>query len=189
MQSIAHVFCASPRSTIRDRRFVRESRARTETIAGRQATGSRASRRAPACVSARSPRSRRKARGQTRGLGNPLAFLLTPGQAHDLAGADALLAQMAADLLIADRAFDADKRVLQPLAAAGKSAVIPPRPNRVAPRQFDQNSTKRATGSRISSVNSSSSAPLPRAMTRPPEISSPPSTSRPVQSGSIDDTP
>ena len=71
-------------------------------------------------------------------LGNPLAFLLTPGQAHDLAGADALLPQMAADLLIADRAFDADKRVLQPLAAAGKSAVIPPHPNRAAPRQFDQ---------------------------------------------------
>ena len=70
--------------------------------------------------------------------GNPLAFLLTPGQAHDLAGADALLPQMAADLLSADRAFDADKRVLQPLAAAGKSAVIPPRPNRMAPRQFDQ---------------------------------------------------
>lgn len=71
-------------------------------------------------------------------LGNPLALLLTPGQTHDLVGADALLPQMAADLLIADRAFDADKRVLQPLAAAGKSAVIPPRPNRVAPRRFDQ---------------------------------------------------
>jgi transposase len=66
-------------------------------------------------------------------LGNRLALLLTPGQTHDLVGADALLPQMAADLLIADRAFDADKRVLQPLAAAGKSAVIPPRPNRVAP--------------------------------------------------------
>jgi len=67
-----------------------------------------------------------------------LAFLLTPGQAHDLVGADALLPQMAADRLIADRAFDADKRVLEPLAAAGKSAVIPPRPNRVAPREFDR---------------------------------------------------
>ena len=71
-------------------------------------------------------------------LGNPLAFLLTPGQAHDLVGADALLPQMAADLLIADRAFDADKRVLEPLAGAGKSAVIPPRTNRVSPRAFDQ---------------------------------------------------
>jgi transposase len=71
-------------------------------------------------------------------LGKPLAFLLTLGQAQDLVGADALLPQMTADLLIADRAFDADKRVLEPLAAAGKSAVIPPRPNRLAPPGFDR---------------------------------------------------
>ena len=45
---------------------------------------------------------------------------------------------MAANLLIADRAFDADSRVLEPLAAAGKSAVIPPRANRLATRQFDR---------------------------------------------------
>jgi transposase len=70
-------------------------------------------------------------------LGNPLAFLLTPGQAHDLVGADALLPQMAADLLIADKAFDADKRVRDPLAAQGKSAVIPSRANRVLPPDFD----------------------------------------------------
>jgi len=43
-----------------------------------------------------------------------------------------------APLTIADRAFDADSRVLEPLAAAGKSAVIPPRANRVAPREFDR---------------------------------------------------
>ena len=71
-------------------------------------------------------------------LGNPLAFLLTAGQAHDLAGADALLPHMAAGRLIADKAFDADARVLEPLAQAGKSAVIPPRPNRVTPREFDR---------------------------------------------------
>jgi transposase len=71
-------------------------------------------------------------------LGNPLAFLLTAGQAHDLLGADALLPQMAADQLIADKAFDADARVREPLARAGKSAVIPPRPNRLAPPDFDR---------------------------------------------------
>ena len=65
-----------------------------------------------------------------------MRLLLTPGQAHDLTGADALLPHMTADLLIADRAFDADARVLQLLAAAGKS--IPPRPNRVTPREFDR---------------------------------------------------
>jgi hypothetical protein len=36
-------------------------------------------------------------------LGNLLRFLLTPGQAHDLIGADGLLQQTAADL-IADKA-------------------------------------------------------------------------------------
>ena len=71
-------------------------------------------------------------------LGNPLRFLLTPGQVHDLAAADALLPHMTANLLIADRAFDADSRVFERLAAAGKSAVIPPRPNRLAPRDFDR---------------------------------------------------
>ncbi|HMD66053.1 MAG TPA: transposase, partial [Stellaceae bacterium] len=40
--------------------------------------------------------------------------------------------------LIADKAFDADDRVIRPLASAGKSAVIPPRQNRTAPRRFDQ---------------------------------------------------
>src|SRR6516164_865910 len=71
-------------------------------------------------------------------LGNPLRFLLTPGQAHDLTGADALLPHMTANLLIADRAFDADDRVLKPLASAGKSTVIPPRQNRTTPCQFDE---------------------------------------------------
>jgi transposase len=36
-------------------------------------------------------------------LGNPLAFLLTAGQAHDLEGADTLLPQMQADTLLAIR--------------------------------------------------------------------------------------
>jgi hypothetical protein len=40
-------------------------------------------------------------------LGNPLAFFLTAGQVHDLEGADALLPQMQADALLADKAFDA----------------------------------------------------------------------------------
>jgi len=71
-------------------------------------------------------------------LGNPLAFLLTPGQTHDLVGADALLPQMAADTLIGDKAFDADARVREPLAAVGKSAVIPPKPNRLTPPDFDR---------------------------------------------------
>ena len=45
---------------------------------------------------------------------------------------------MEADTLIADKAFDADLRVLQPLAVAGKTAVIPPRTNRSSPREYDR---------------------------------------------------
>jgi transposase len=67
-----------------------------------------------------------------------LKFLLTPGQAHDLDGADAMLPQMAADTLLADKAFDADERVLKPLAAAGKTAVIPPKSNRKNQRDYDK---------------------------------------------------
>jgi len=53
-------------------------------------------------------------------------------------GADHLLPAMEADTLIADKAFDADARVLEPLAAAGKTAVIPPRVNRSSPRDYDR---------------------------------------------------
>ena len=53
-------------------------------------------------------------------------------------GADHLLPTMAADTLIADKAFDADARVFEPLAAAGKTAVIPPRTNRSSPRDYDR---------------------------------------------------
>jgi len=71
-------------------------------------------------------------------LGNPTGFYLTGGEAHDLVGADHLLPEMQADMLLADKAFDADERVLQPLAAAGKTAVIPSRANRKSPRDYDR---------------------------------------------------
>jgi len=45
---------------------------------------------------------------------------------------------MEADTLIADKAFDADARVLEPLSVAGKTAVIPPRANRCSPRDYDR---------------------------------------------------
>jgi len=71
-------------------------------------------------------------------LGNPLAFFLTAGQAHDLQGADVLLPQMQADTLLADKAFDADEHVIEPLLAAGKKFVIPPKSNRKVQRLYDK---------------------------------------------------
>jgi len=94
-------------------------------------------------------------------LGNPLRFLLTPGQADDLIGADALLPQMAAEVLISDKAYDADEGVLKPLASAGKSTVIPPRQNRTTPRQFDEALYQTHHLIENSSVNSNSTAASP----------------------------
>ncbi len=43
-----------------------------------------------------------------------------------------------ANTIIADKAYDADERVLEPLAAAGKTAVIPPKSNRKIQREYDK---------------------------------------------------
>jgi transposase len=40
--------------------------------------------------------------------------------------------------VIADKAFDADARVIEPLEKAGKTPVIPPLPNRTNPRDYDK---------------------------------------------------
>ena len=67
-----------------------------------------------------------------------LGFHLTEGQSCDLDGADVLLPQLQADTVIADKGFDADKRVLEPLQQAGKQAVIPPKKNRKVQREYDK---------------------------------------------------
>ena len=80
-----------------------------------------------------------KVHTMTDALGNPVGFHLTGGEVHDLAGADKLIPVMKANMLIADKAFDADERVIGPLAAAGKKAVIPSKANRKRPRKLDRN--------------------------------------------------
>lgn len=71
-------------------------------------------------------------------LGNPTGFHLTGGQACDLEGADVLLPGIAADTVLADKGYDADARVLEPLAQAGKTAVIPSKRNRKQARWYDK---------------------------------------------------
>lgn len=71
-------------------------------------------------------------------LGNPSGFVLTPGQACDLDGADELLPTITADTVLADKAYDADERVIEPLRAAGKEIVIPSKRNRKEPRLYDK---------------------------------------------------
>jgi transposase len=71
-------------------------------------------------------------------LGNPTGFHLTGGQACDLDGADALLPEVSANAILADKGYDADVRVLEPLARAGKTAVIPPKRRRTNKRLYDK---------------------------------------------------
>ena len=76
-------------------------------------------------------------------LGNPAEVCLTEGQAHDLVGAEKLLPKVKAKALIADKAYDADKRVIEPLKRAGKEAVIPPRRSRREARPYDSHLYKK----------------------------------------------
>jgi transposase len=73
-------------------------------------------------------------------LGNPTGFHLTPGQAHDLAGADVLLPAIIDNIqaLLADKSYDAQERVLAVLERAGVAIVIPPKANRVHKRSYDK---------------------------------------------------
>ena len=74
----------------------------------------------------------------TDALGNPTSFALTQGQAHDLDGADLLLPEIQAEIVIADKAFGAEERFIAPLKKAGKGIVIPSKSNAKEPRDYDK---------------------------------------------------
>ena len=61
---------------------------------------------------------------------------LTPGQAHDLTGAQLLLDDADPHALIGDKAYDADP-LLDTLAQRDIAAMIPPKANRKTPRTCD----------------------------------------------------
>ncbi len=52
-------------------------------------------------------------------------------------GADALLPNLKAEQLLANKAYDADERVLNHLREKGIEAVIPPKSTRLTPRIYD----------------------------------------------------
>jgi transposase len=69
-------------------------------------------------------------------LGNPLDFVLTAGQVHDLKQAPTLLQGRTCDYVIADKGYDADA-LLALIEAMGAIPVIPARKNRTEPRPLD----------------------------------------------------
>ena len=123
-------------------------------------------------------------------LGNPTRFHLTPGQAHDLEGADILLKGTQAGGIIADKVYDAQARVIEPLLQAGKAVVIPPKASRRHQRSYDRHPYKaRHLIENFFARLTSSTAPLPRAMTKPRATSWVPSIWLALSFGSIDNTP
>ena len=71
-------------------------------------------------------------------MGNPIRVSLSGGQESDVVGADQLLLGLKADAVLADKAYDADERVLAVLEAAEITAVIPPKRNRIVQRAYDR---------------------------------------------------
>jgi transposase len=77
----------------------------------------------------------------TDALGYPLTFVLSGGQAADVAHAQALVPETPVAALVADKGYDADWFVGQ-LTAQGTQAVIPSRANRKPPRDYDRHTYK-----------------------------------------------
>ena len=69
-------------------------------------------------------------------LGNPTGFHLTPGQAHDLEGADVLLKDTQMGTVIADEAYDAQARLIEPLRLANIAVVTSPITSRRHQRSY-----------------------------------------------------
>jgi transposase len=70
-------------------------------------------------------------------LGNPLKFRLTSGAAGDNPQAIPLLEGRQADEVLADRSYDADRTIAYIEDEMQAVATIPPKKNRVAPRDCD----------------------------------------------------
>jgi transposase len=75
-----------------------------------------------------------------------LGVVLTPGQAHDAPAFDKAMCNLpdetAAEVVVADRAYDSNK-IRADLKAAGLKAVIPSKRNRKEPLEYDREEYKR----------------------------------------------
>jgi len=70
-------------------------------------------------------------------LGNPLKFILTPGQKHDITQAYSLVQNLENTMLLADKGYDSNALVKQ-LEGQKCIAVIPPKKNRKHKRDYDK---------------------------------------------------
>lgn len=70
-------------------------------------------------------------------LGNPLRFIITAGQRHDVSQAIAIVSGLKAQNLLADKGYDSDE-LREFVESCGCQAQIPPRKNRLEERSYDE---------------------------------------------------
>jgi transposase len=70
-------------------------------------------------------------------LGNPLKFILSPGQRHDITQSEALTEAVRDTIFIADKGYDSNAFIAW-LESKGCTPVIPPKKNRRNPRAYDE---------------------------------------------------
>ena len=67
-------------------------------------------------------------------LGNPVRLRLTAGQTSEYGQANALIEGFSAGYILADKGYDSNGFILK-IQESGADPVIPPRRNRLAPRE------------------------------------------------------
>ena len=70
-------------------------------------------------------------------LGNPLRFILTAGQEHDITQSEALIEGMDCERVVADKGYDS-LAFREYVAQSGATAVIPPKSNRKRQYWYDK---------------------------------------------------
>lgn len=78
-----------------------------------------------------------KIHGVCDALGNPLGFILTGGQVADCTQAIPLISELKFEALLADKGYDSDA-IIAHVEAQGATAIIPPKRNRITPREYDK---------------------------------------------------
>jgi transposase len=90
-------------------------------------------------------------------LGQPIDFLLTPGQVAGGTQAVDLLGERKPGVVLADKGYDT-KAIVQPIEATGAVAAIPPKTNRTVQRPDDQTPYRQRNRIERCFSNSSTSA-------------------------------
>lgn len=76
------------------------------------------------------------------GMGQPVKFILTPGQVHDVTQGPALISGRDANKFLADKGYDSDAFIAE-IESRGAEAVMPPRSNRLEQRHYDKEEYKK----------------------------------------------